>query len=207
LVEADALDRARQHYVGRSRDLLAYGADRGIEREAAKETLGKCLEGLCSGLLRDSTLAIFEADKTLAIAANCFCVASGRARKVKHLRRRVRQRGDKGRSRYVRPSDGGPRVRIQFPPALSLRTVGPSGADIAKIVGCAPKTLRKRFRVELDRGVAEVNAMISGSLFTADKAGNITAIIGTEIRRLCLSFRCRRARPAHSASNRVVAGR
>jgi len=60
----------------------------------------------------------------------------------------------------INPADEGPRVRIHFPPALSLRTVRPSGADIAKIVGCAPKTLRKRFRVELDRGVAEANAMI-----------------------------------------------
>jgi hypothetical protein len=49
--------------------------------------------------------------------------------------------------------------------------------DIAKIIGCAPKTLRKRFRDELDRGVAEANATISGFLFAAAKAGNITAII------------------------------
>jgi hypothetical protein len=40
-----------------------------------------------------------------------------------------------------------------------------------------PKTLRKRFRDELDRGVAEANATISGFLFAAAKAGNITAII------------------------------
>jgi len=39
--------------------------------------------------------------------------------------------------------------------------------DIARIVGCAPKTLRNRLREELDRGVAEANATISGSLFTA----------------------------------------
>jgi len=49
--------------------------------------------------------------------------------------------------------------------------------DIARIIGCAPKTLRKRCRDELDRGVAEANAMISGSLFTAAKAGNIAAMI------------------------------
>jgi hypothetical protein len=49
--------------------------------------------------------------------------------------------------------------------------------DIAKIIGCAPKTLRKRFRDELDRGVAEANAMISGYLFAAAKAGNTTAQI------------------------------
>jgi hypothetical protein len=49
--------------------------------------------------------------------------------------------------------------------------------DIAKIIGCAPKTLRKRFRDELDRGVAEANATISGSLFGAAKGGNVTAQI------------------------------
>ena len=58
-----------------------------------------------------------------------------------------------------------------------LAGLGVPQDDIAKIVGCAPKTLRKRFRVELDRGVAEANAMISGCLFTAAKAGNITAMI------------------------------
>jgi hypothetical protein len=58
-----------------------------------------------------------------------------------------------------------------------LAGLGVPQDDIAKIVGCAPKTLRKRFRDELDRGVAETNAMISGFLFNAAKAGNIAAII------------------------------
>ena len=49
--------------------------------------------------------------------------------------------------------------------------------DIAKIVGCAPKTLRRHFRAELDRGGAEANATIAGCLFAAAKAGNIAAII------------------------------
>jgi DNA-binding Lrp family transcriptional regulator len=49
--------------------------------------------------------------------------------------------------------------------------------DIARLIGCSPKTLRKRFRDELDRGVAEANAVISGSLFAAAKAGNTTAQI------------------------------
>jgi hypothetical protein len=49
--------------------------------------------------------------------------------------------------------------------------------DIAKMIGCAPKTLRKRFRSELDRGVAEANATMSGYLFAAAKAGNVTAQI------------------------------
>ena len=58
-----------------------------------------------------------------------------------------------------------------------LAGVGVRQDDIAKILGCAPKTLRKRLRDELDRGVAEANATISGYLFAAAKAGNITAII------------------------------
>jgi hypothetical protein len=49
--------------------------------------------------------------------------------------------------------------------------------DIAKLVGCAPKTLRKRFRNELDRGVVEANATVTGYLLAAAKAGNIAAII------------------------------
>src|SRR6266446_5690467 len=58
-----------------------------------------------------------------------------------------------------------------------LAGVGVRQDDIAKIVGCAPKTLRKRLRDELDRGVAEANATISGYLFAAAKGGNIAAII------------------------------
>jgi hypothetical protein len=58
-----------------------------------------------------------------------------------------------------------------------LAGLGVPQDDIARITGCAPKTLRKRCRDELDRGVAEANAMISGSLFTAAKAGNIAAMI------------------------------
>ena len=58
-----------------------------------------------------------------------------------------------------------------------LAGVGVRQDDIAKIIGCAPKTLRKRFRDELDRGVAEANATVSGYLFAAAKAGNIAAQI------------------------------
>src|ERR1700730_4114786 len=58
-----------------------------------------------------------------------------------------------------------------------LAGVGVRQDDIAKIVGCAPKTLRKRLRDELDRGVAEANATMAGYLFSAGKAGNIAAII------------------------------
>jgi hypothetical protein len=58
-----------------------------------------------------------------------------------------------------------------------LAGVGVSQDDIAKIIGCAPKTLRKRYRDDLDRGVAEANATVSGYLFAAAKAGNVTAQI------------------------------
>jgi hypothetical protein len=58
-----------------------------------------------------------------------------------------------------------------------LAGLGVPQDDIAIIIGCAAKTLRKRFRGELDRGAAEANAMISGYLFAAAKAGNTTAQI------------------------------
>ena len=58
-----------------------------------------------------------------------------------------------------------------------LAGVGVRQDDIAKIIGCSPKTLRKRFRDELDRGVAEANATMFGYLFSAAKAGNVTAQI------------------------------
>ena len=61
--------------------------------------------------------------------------------------------------------------------ARYLAGLGVPQDDIANIVGCAPKTLRKRFRDELDRGAAEANATIAGSLFLAAKAGNIAAQI------------------------------
>jgi hypothetical protein len=41
-----------------------------------------------------------------------------------------------------------------------LAGVGVRQDEIARIIGCAPKTLRKRFRDELDLGVAEANATV-----------------------------------------------
>jgi hypothetical protein len=58
-----------------------------------------------------------------------------------------------------------------------LAGLGVPQDDIAKIIGCAPKTLRLRFREDLDRGAAEANATIAGFLFAAAKAGNTTAMI------------------------------
>lgn len=68
--------------------------------------------------------------------------------------------------------DGAVRERVRH-----LAGVGVRQDDIAKIIGCAPKTLRKRLRDELDRGVAEANAIVSGSLFAAAKGGNVSAQI------------------------------
>jgi hypothetical protein len=58
-----------------------------------------------------------------------------------------------------------------------LAGIGVRQDDIAKIIGCAPKTLRKRCREDLDCGVAEANALVSGYLFARAKAGNVTAQI------------------------------
>lgn len=49
--------------------------------------------------------------------------------------------------------------------------------DIATMIGCDAKTLRKHFRNELDLGMAEANAQVSGSLFDAAMDGNVTALI------------------------------
>ena len=58
-----------------------------------------------------------------------------------------------------------------------LSGVGVPQEDISDIIGCAPKTLRKRFRKELDRGMAEANAAVAGFLYTAAKQGNVIAQI------------------------------
>jgi hypothetical protein len=64
------------------------------------------------------------------------------------------------------------RERVRY-----LAGVGLPQNDLAKIIGCAPKTLRKQFRDDLDRGVAEAKATIAGYLFAAAKGGNVTAQI------------------------------
>jgi len=47
--------------------------------------------------------------------------------------------------------------------------------DIAKIIGCAAKTLRRRFREELSSGAAEANVAVAGFLFSAAKRGSVPA--------------------------------
>jgi len=59
----------------------------------------------------------------------------------------------------------------------SLAARGVRQEDIATIVGCDAKTLRKHFRYELDLGMAEANAAICGYLFATAAAGNVAAQI------------------------------
>jgi hypothetical protein len=59
----------------------------------------------------------------------------------------------------------------------SLAGRGVTQNDIAAIIDCDEKTLRKHFRGELDRGMAEATAEIAGCLFDAGKGGNVTAQI------------------------------
>ena len=58
-----------------------------------------------------------------------------------------------------------------------LAGLGVRQDDIARIIRCSPKTLRKRCRDDIDCGVAEANALVSGSLFAAAKGGNVVAQI------------------------------
>jgi hypothetical protein len=58
-----------------------------------------------------------------------------------------------------------------------LAGLGVRQDDIARIIRCSPKTLRRRCRDDLDCGVAEANAIVSGSLFAAAKGGNVVAQI------------------------------
>jgi hypothetical protein len=80
-----------------------------------------------------------------------------------------------------------------------LAGIGVRQDDIAKIIGCAPKTLRKGCREDLDCGVAEANALVAGYLFAKAKAGDVTAQI------FWLKTRARwreRAIPEHPAADR-----
>ena len=74
--------------------------------------------------------------------------------------------------------------RQSFKPTPEMRAkvrqlsgVGLPQDDIAKLLECSPKTLRKHFRRELDLGGAETNAMIAGYLYQSAKAGNVAAQI------------------------------
>jgi len=64
------------------------------------------------------------------------------------------------------------RERVQ-----SLAGRGVRQEDIAKIIECDAKTLRKHFRSDLDRGTAEANAKVTGFLFNAAEEGSVPAAI------------------------------
>jgi hypothetical protein len=58
-----------------------------------------------------------------------------------------------------------------------LAGVGVPQHDIAAIIECDEKTLRKHFSIELNRGVAEANAAAASYLFAKVKEGNVVAQI------------------------------
>lgn len=74
--------------------------------------------------------------------------------------------------------------RPTFKPTTELRakvkTLAAHGApqdEIATLVGCSAKTLRKYFRRELDQGAAEALAAVAAKLLELVQAGNVTAQI------------------------------
>jgi len=59
----------------------------------------------------------------------------------------------------------------------AMAAYGIPAADISRVIGIDPKTLRKCYRDELDLGETKANAQVAGFLFTAAKGGNVTAQI------------------------------
>ena len=59
----------------------------------------------------------------------------------------------------------------------SLAAVGTPQEDIARIIGCTGKTLRKHFRYEINVAAAEANAAVIGALFKSAMEGNLGAQI------------------------------
>ena len=59
----------------------------------------------------------------------------------------------------------------------SMAAYGIPEADIARMVGVDPKTLRKHYRDELDLSAVKANAQVAGFLFNSARNGNVTAQI------------------------------
>lgn len=59
----------------------------------------------------------------------------------------------------------------------ALAAYGIPEADISRVAGIDPKTLRKHYRDELDLGQTKANAQVAGFLFNAARGGNVTAQI------------------------------
>ena len=75
-----------------------------------------------------------------------------------------------------------PRGRPSYEPSLKDRAnvramagFGIPEVDIAKVISIDPKTLRKHFRIELDRGSIEATAKVGQSLFRMATEGNNVA--------------------------------
>ena len=58
---------------------------------------------------------------------------------------------------------------------IALSSNGLPHIQIARIVGCAPKTLRKHFREELNIGKIQANAKVAGALYQSALNGNVKA--------------------------------
>ena len=59
----------------------------------------------------------------------------------------------------------------------AMAVYGIPSAEIARVIGIDPKTLRKCYREELDLGETKANAQVAGFLFNAARNGNVTAQI------------------------------
>jgi hypothetical protein len=59
----------------------------------------------------------------------------------------------------------------------SLAGRGVRQEDIAAMIGCDPKTMRKHFPDQLDRGMAEANANVAGALYEKAIGGDTPAAI------------------------------
>jgi len=60
----------------------------------------------------------------------------------------------------------------------SMVAMGTQHEQIAQVIGCrSPKTLRKYFREEIDRGSIEANYQVATALHKKAREGNVTAQI------------------------------
>jgi hypothetical protein len=58
----------------------------------------------------------------------------------------------------------------------SMAAMGTRHEQIAQLIGCrSPKTLRRHFRIELDRGSIEANYQIATALHRKAREGNVAA--------------------------------
>ena len=68
---------------------------------------------------------------------------------------------------------------------IALSSNGLPHIQIAQIIGCAPKTLRKHFREELNIGKIKANAKVAGALYQSALDGNVKAQTVCRQTKLC----------------------